>query len=105
MMSELLRELKKDNRKIHNCQITPKGFTDMLKLIDAGTINGKIAKTIFPEMYQIGKPAELLIKEKGLIQISDDSKISELVEEVLERHKFVYDSLINQSIITVLGDK
>jgi len=39
------------------------------------------------------------------IIVGNSSRMRELVEKVLERHKFVYDSLINQGVITVLGDK
>jgi dsDNA-specific endonuclease/ATPase MutS2 len=48
----------------------------------------------------------VLLNETPLdIIVGNSTRMRELVEEVLERHKFVYDSLINQSVITVLGDK
>ena len=48
----------------------------------------------------------VLLNETPLnIIVGNSSRMRELVEKVLERHKFVYDSLINQGVITVLGDK
>tara|TARA_R110000765_G_scaffold283339_1_gene380357 strand:- start:81 stop:293 length:213 start_codon:yes stop_codon:yes gene_type:complete len=48
----------------------------------------------------------VLLNETPLNIITGNSlRMRELVEEVLERHRFVYDSLINQGVITVLGDK
>jgi aspartyl-tRNA(Asn)/glutamyl-tRNA(Gln) amidotransferase subunit B len=83
IMGELLKELKSDGRKISTCPIKPEGLTDLLKLIDDGTINSKMAKTVFEEMYLNGKPAEEVIKEKGLIQITDSSAIETLVDQIL----------------------
>jgi len=56
----------------------------MLQLIKDGTISGKIAKTVFEEMYESGKEASLIVKEKGLIQVTDKGLIEEAVERVLE---------------------
>jgi aspartyl-tRNA(Asn)/glutamyl-tRNA(Gln) amidotransferase subunit B len=57
----------------------------MLKLIDDGTISGKIAKTVFEEMYRTGKNAGDIVKEKGLVQISDTSEIEMAVDDVLAK--------------------
>ena len=84
IMGELLRELKNDKREINDCPVTPRAFADLLKLIDQGTLSGKIAKTVFEEMYKTGKPGETIVKEKGLAQISDESAIIKHVEEVIE---------------------
>ena len=83
IMGELLKELKSDGRKISTCPINPESLTDLLKLIDDGTINSKMAKTVFEEMYLNGKPAKEVIKEKGLIQITDSSAIETLVDQIL----------------------
>ena len=48
----------------------------------------------------------VLLNEAPLNIITGNSTMMrELVVEVLEKHKFVYENLINQSVITVLGDK
>jgi len=83
IMGDLLRELKNDDREIENCPVTPGSLTDLLKLIDKGTISGKMAKAVFEEMYRCGKPAEEIIKQKGLTQISDSAAIGKLIDEVL----------------------
>ncbi len=83
VMGELLKELNNENRSIEDSPISPEMLTDMLKLIDKGTINGKIAKSVLEEMYQTGKPAEAIVKEKGLTQITDDSAIEKIIDEVL----------------------
>jgi aspartyl-tRNA(Asn)/glutamyl-tRNA(Gln) amidotransferase subunit B len=83
IMGDLLRELKNDSKEIDDCPVSPEQLTDLLKLIDDGTISGKMAKTVFEEMYQSGKPAAEIVKAKGLTQISDESALLKIVEEVI----------------------
>jgi aspartyl-tRNA(Asn)/glutamyl-tRNA(Gln) amidotransferase subunit B len=83
IMGDLLRELKNDSKEIDDCPVSPEQLTDLLKLIDDGTISGKMAKTVFEEMYQSGKPAAGIVKAKGLTQISDESALLKIVEEVI----------------------
>jgi len=55
----------------------------MIKLIDNGTISGKIAKTVMEEMYKTGKMPEDVVKEKGLVQVTDTGAIEKVIDEVL----------------------
>jgi hypothetical protein len=49
-MGDLLRELKRDEREIDQCPVTPKHLAEMLSMIKEGTISGKIAKDVFEEI-------------------------------------------------------
>lgn len=86
IMSELLRELKRDEREIEECPVPARNLGEMLKLIDEGLISGKIAKSVFEEMYRTGKEAAVIVKEKGWVQVTDTSAIEKAVEEVLARN-------------------
>ena len=83
MMGELMRLLNEENKPIEECPIRPAQLASMIRLIDAGTISGKIAKTVFAEMYRTGGDAEAIVKERGLLQISDESEIEKAVDEVI----------------------
>ncbi len=83
---ELARLLNEDNRQIEDCLLKPEYLVDMLKLIDNGTISGKIAKTVFEEMYKTGRTPGDIVKEKGLVQISDEAGIGAVVDEILDGH-------------------
>ncbi len=87
MMGDLMRLLNEENREIADCPLKPSQLADMLKLIDKGTISGKIAKTVFEEMYRSEKNAEEIVREKGLVQISDESAIEKIVDEVIAKHQ------------------
>jgi aspartyl-tRNA(Asn)/glutamyl-tRNA(Gln) amidotransferase subunit B len=83
IMTEILRELNSDNKGIQASPIKPQQLGRMIALIDKGTISGKIAKTVFQEMWQSGKDPEVVIKEKNLVQISDPAAVEKLVDDVL----------------------
>jgi aspartyl/glutamyl-tRNA(Asn/Gln) amidotransferase, B subunit len=83
IMTELIRELNDAKKEIKDSPIKPQQLGKMISLIDNGTISGKIAKTVFSEMWQSGKDPETIIKEKGLVQITDSSAIEKIIDEVL----------------------
>jgi aspartyl-tRNA(Asn)/glutamyl-tRNA(Gln) amidotransferase subunit B len=84
MMTELLRELKgEDSIDIEGCPITPQNLGALLAMIDRGTISGKIAKAVFTDMLASGKDAETLVKEKNLLQVSDEGELLAIVREII----------------------
>jgi aspartyl-tRNA(Asn)/glutamyl-tRNA(Gln) amidotransferase subunit B len=85
VMGDLLRALKEDNREIADCPVTPGLLADMLKLIENGTISGKIAKTVFDEMYKTGKEPAKIVEEKGLVQVTDTAEIEKIIDDVLAK--------------------
>lgn len=83
VLSELLRELKNSGRDITESTISAEHLGALIRLIDDGTISGKIAKDVFAEMWATGKEPKAIIKEKGLVQITDTSAIEKMVDEVI----------------------
>ena len=65
--------------------ISPGHLSQLLKLIDQKVISGKIAKTVFEEMGQTGRPPKDIVEEKGLVQVTDESAITSVVQTVLQR--------------------
>ena len=61
-------------------------LAELVKLIETGTISGKIAKEILPELLTQGGSPKALVQKKGLIQISDTSAIEKLIEEIIAAH-------------------
>jgi aspartyl-tRNA(Asn)/glutamyl-tRNA(Gln) amidotransferase subunit B len=84
VMGELLRLLNANNQSIDESPIRPKDLADLLKLIEKGTISGKIAKQVFETMFDSGKSPDTIVKEQGLVQISDESAILAIVDKVIE---------------------
>jgi len=86
IMTEVLRVLKGEETGIGDCLVTPSHLASLLKLIDDGTISGKIAKTVFEEICATGKAPSLIIKEKGLVQVSDTGELSGVIRKILDDH-------------------
>jgi len=85
IMGELMRLLNEENKGIEECPLKPIQLVDMLKLIEGGTISGKIAKTVFEEMYKSGKNADTIVKEKELVQLSDKGVIEKAIDDILAK--------------------
>ena len=83
MMGELMRLLNAEGREIEDCPVRPDRLAGMIKIIENGVISTKIAKTVFEEMYRTGKDAEAVVKEKGLVQVSDAGAIEMIIDEVI----------------------
>jgi aspartyl-tRNA(Asn)/glutamyl-tRNA(Gln) amidotransferase subunit B len=84
IMGDLLRELKQDGKEVEECLLRPEELARMLRLIDEGVISGKIAKTVFEEMYRTGKGADEVISEKGLVQVTDEPAIRTMILEAMK---------------------
>ena len=76
--SELLRMLGEAKCPIDECRVTPENLAELVDLIEQKTINGKIAKEVFPEMFETGRKASEIVKAKGLVQVSDSGAIAEV---------------------------
>ncbi len=81
MMTELLRELKGD--EIGNSKVTPDHLGELLLMVDKGTISGKIAKTVFIDMMESGKDPQEIVKDKNLLQVSDEGELLALIKEIV----------------------
>jgi aspartyl-tRNA(Asn)/glutamyl-tRNA(Gln) amidotransferase subunit B len=83
VMGDLARMMNATGREISAVLIKPAQLAEMLKLLDKGTISGKIAKTVFEEMFNTGKDPGVIVEEKGLVQISDEGEIEKIVSDVI----------------------
>jgi aspartyl-tRNA(Asn)/glutamyl-tRNA(Gln) amidotransferase subunit B len=95
MMGELYRLLNQANMEIEDCLIQPAHLAAMLKLIDDGTISGKIAKGVFEDMFLSGKEPEVIVKEKGLVQVSDESALNPVIDSIIAANPKVVEDYKN----------
>ncbi|MCL2484459.1 MAG: Asp-tRNA(Asn)/Glu-tRNA(Gln) amidotransferase subunit GatB [Endomicrobia bacterium] len=81
--TELSGKLNASKKEICETPVSSENIAKLVDLILNGTISGKIAKTVFEEMYEKSVDPEAVIKEKGLVQISDESAIIKICEEAI----------------------
>ncbi|MFE8701330.1 Asp-tRNA(Asn)/Glu-tRNA(Gln) amidotransferase subunit GatB [Cytobacillus sp. FJAT-54145] len=84
LMGEVSAYLNAEQKELEEVALTPEGLAGMIKLIENGTISSKIAKKVFKELIENGGNAEQTVKEKGLVQISDEGALLKIVTEVLD---------------------
>ena len=86
IMGELLRLLNANNMELEDSPVTPDGLAELLEIRKSGTISGKIAKQVFEEMFKTGKSAGAIIKDQGLVQISDSGELEGVVDLVMQNN-------------------
>jgi aspartyl-tRNA(Asn)/glutamyl-tRNA(Gln) amidotransferase subunit B len=86
IMGDILRFLNEEKKDIRECPIAPASLAEMIRLIQDGTISGKMAKEVIEEMYRTGKAPGVIIKEKGLIQITDENALADAISEIIRKN-------------------
>ncbi|MEK4487258.1 Asp-tRNA(Asn)/Glu-tRNA(Gln) amidotransferase subunit GatB [Psychrobacillus sp. FSL H8-0484] len=84
LMGEVSAYLNAEQKELSATPLTPAGLAGMIKLIEDGTISSKIAKKVFKELIENGGSAEEIVKAKGLVQISDEGALREIVVATLD---------------------
>lgn len=95
MMGDLMRLLNQNGMEIQDALVKPALLAEMLDLLNDGTISGKMAKTVFEEMFTSGQDPRTIIKEKGLVQISDADALLPLIDEIVNNNPKVLQDYKN----------
>ena len=86
IMGSVLAVLKADGISIEDFPVSAADLAGLLVLLENGTVNARSAKTVFDQMLESGKPADRIVKEQGLEQVSDQSELQESVDRILEEN-------------------
>jgi aspartyl-tRNA(Asn)/glutamyl-tRNA(Gln) amidotransferase subunit B len=81
-----LKVLNEQKIEITEFPVESTQFAELLSLIMDRTISQKIAKTVFQEMLDSGENPKKIVDKKGLVQISDSTKIGKIVQKVIEEN-------------------
>lgn len=84
MLGMMLREINQKNLDTAALAIAPEAVAELVTIMGNGTISAKIAADIFPELMQGGIMPAALVKERGLVQVSDTGAIDAAVQKVLD---------------------
>ena len=86
IIGDLFSLLKKNNLDINKSPVKPSDLGELIDLIENSTISGKLAKIVFDEMFYNRKKPKKIIKQKGLIQITDSGEIENVITKVLSQN-------------------
>ena len=91
IMGDLSKELNAAGIDISQSPVDAKRLGEMIQLIMKDTISGKIAKKVFKEMLTNPDSPEKIVKDKGLVQITDTKAIEGIVDEVIANNQKAVD--------------
>lgn len=83
LLGECSRMMNATNTEINNIKVTPKELNHLIDLVQNASINGTSAKIVFEEMFNTGKTADDIIKQRGLSQITDSREIEAAVDQIV----------------------
>lgn len=86
VMGELTRELNNSGTDASLSPVSPERLVSLLQLVEQGTISLKVAREIFPEIYSSGKTPEQIVQEQGLVQVSDEGALDQIIGDVLMKN-------------------
>jgi len=100
---DLARLLNTDGQEIATSPISSEHLAGMIQLMAAGTISGKIAKTLIEEMYTTGKPPVEIVEEKGWKTMKDTSALLAIVEKVFTDHPNIVADIRERGLVQKRG--
>ena len=78
--------LNSDNIDIEESKLSSNNFAILIERISDKTISGKIAKSILEEVWESGDDVDNIIKDKGLVQIQDESILEEIAQKIINNN-------------------
>lgn len=85
VIGDLSAWLNKNGKNFAKNPASPEAIATLINRIEEGAISGKQGKVVFEEVMK-GNDPDTVIKEKGMVQLSDDSALRELINKVLDEN-------------------
>lgn len=89
----LLQEMNARKLSITELKLPPTALTELIDLVESGVVNNLVGKDVLKEMLDTGKAAKKIIDEKGLAQVSDESELEKIVDEIIAQNASVVDQI------------
>ncbi len=89
----VLMELNNRKAAINELKLTPKDLVTLIAKVEDGVVSNLVGKEVLTFMLDEGKGADDIIKEKGLAQVSDDSALLVIIDEVIAQNPAVVEQI------------
>ncbi len=89
----ILQEINEHKISLLELNVTPEKLVGLIRQLDNGTISNLVAKDVLKQMIESGKTAEVIIREKGLAQVSDTSALEAIVDQVIAENQATVDQV------------
>ncbi len=102
LMNDVLRMLNESGKSATELRLTPQYLADILRLVDAGTINTSTAKALLQKVEESGRSPQAIVEAEGLAKVSDESAIRAVCQEVLDENPKEVESY-RKGKVTLIG--
>ena len=86
VMNDVLRMINERNIRVDELQLTPEFLAEIIKLVDASTINTSTGKSLLEKVENTGKSPAALVESEGLARVSDEDAIREIILEIIKNN-------------------
>jgi aspartyl-tRNA(Asn)/glutamyl-tRNA(Gln) amidotransferase subunit B len=83
IMVDVMRMLSEKKESIQSLELAPNHLGELIALVDEGVISNKIAKDLLPELIGSDSSPRTIVKDRGMIQVSDEGVLVDAVKGVL----------------------
>ena len=97
VINELLRLLNEKNIEIKDLKFTPLEVSELLRMVDDGTISWKSAKYVLRKMVETGEHPKKIVEMEGIRRIASIEEIEKYVEKVFDRCKKDVEAALKDS--------
>ena len=84
---DVLRRLNDEELEIGDTPLTPKFLSELIAIVKDGKINNNTGKKVLKEIFETGKSPDDIVKEQGLIQISDEGELEGIIDKILDENE------------------
>lgn len=86
IISELFALLNKENTPLEECKVSAESLGKLVRMIEEGTISGKIGKQVLVALYENGGDPQAVVSSQGLSQMSDSKELTSIIEGIMANH-------------------
>ncbi len=83
IIGDLAYALRNAGKEVQESPLPPERLAMLIRLVDAGRISGKMAKTVFEEVFRTGEEPSSAVERMGLVQVSDEASLSSTIDKVI----------------------
>lgn len=87
ILGDISKFLNDSKKQISDTKLTANKLSELIELIESGKISNAVGKTVFEILLVEDKSAIDIVKEKGLMQISDENELEKIVDEVMANNE------------------
>jgi aspartyl-tRNA(Asn)/glutamyl-tRNA(Gln) amidotransferase subunit B len=93
--TQLLPALKAHGQALSDSRVTPERFAGLIQMLEKNEINSNSAKSVLEKLFETQETAQEIVERFGFRQVSDASKLTDIVENILAENASAVDNYKN----------